>query len=380
MQKNNRKILLINYEYPPLGGGGGRATQVLAEALEKKGYRVDLITSHFKGLKFKEELENLRIFRVPVLLRTKLFKATLPSLLTFPFSSSLCGLCLCLFNKYAVINTHFVIPSGPTGIFLSKLFKIRHIFSLHGSDIYSETSKASPHKNKLLKIAVTFMLKNSDKLVAQSTSLKEKILEYYVSCKEVAVTPYGFVPPLLPEKFEKSFGVEKGKFNIIALGRLVEWKGFQYLIKALALLPKDICLFLGGDGPYKNELKDLVKKLSLEERVFFLGWLGKEKFDYFLKADLFVLPSLYEAFGIVVQEAMWVGLPVVATNSGGPADFKSEGVVLVEPADEKALCAAVQKIYKNANLRKAMGEANKKYVMQMTGEKYASEYLAQYFS
>lgn len=108
-----------------------------------------------------------------------------------------------------------------------------------------------------------------------------------------------------------------------SFGRFVEKKGFAYLIEAMQLLKKNkikIKLLLGGDGPKKNDLMQIVKKLGLEKDVSFYGWVN-DKDDFFEQIDIFCLPSIDEPFGIILLEAMERSVPIVSTKSGGPEEI-----------------------------------------------------------
>ncbi|MFQ5952913.1 MAG: glycosyltransferase, partial [Candidatus Omnitrophota bacterium] len=105
--------------------------------------------------------------------------------------------------------------------------------------------------------------------------------------------------------------------------------------------------------------------------------LGKEKLQYFSASDIFVSPSLYEPFGIVLLEAMLCGLPVIATNRGGQADIiKSEkNGLLVPPADAESLANTIAELAKDANRRQVIGEYNRKDVKQYNISDIAKRYM-----
>jgi rhamnosyl/mannosyltransferase len=134
---------------------------------------------------------------------------------------------------------------------------------------------------------------------------------------------------------------------VFSLGRHVYYKGFDVLLKALAAMPADIALILGGTGPLTPELKALAGSLGISARVHFAGLIGEEALPaYFQLCDVFCLPAVSraEAFGIVQVEAMASGRPVVSTRLGNGVDLVNrdgETGLTVEPGDPAALAAAL---------------------------------------
>ncbi|HMM74526.1 MAG TPA: glycosyltransferase [Gammaproteobacteria bacterium] len=132
--------------------------------------------------------------------------------------------------------------------------------------------------------------------------------------------------------------------RLFALGRLVEKKGFDVLLDALAALPPavpPVVLTLAGDGPLRAALEARAGALAPRVAVRFLGWV-EEVTSAFAAADLFVLPSRDEPFGIVVLEAMAAGVPIIATRTAGPLEvLDAETARLVDVGDVAGLAAAI---------------------------------------
>jgi len=156
---------------------------------------------------------------------------------------------------------------------------------------------------------------------------------------------------------------------IFFLGYLTKGKGVEDLIKAISLVKikfDNVKLYIGGIGPYMTKLIELVHNLNLNDNVTFLGLLGdKEKFAYMKSMDIFVLPSYWESFSIVILEAMACGKPIVATNVGGIPFSVSDGVngFLVNPGDIQQLADKLIYLLNDKILIDKMGQESKKRVV-----------------
>jgi glycosyltransferase involved in cell wall biosynthesis len=142
---------------------------------------------------------------------------------------------------------------------------------------------------------------------------------------------------------------------IVACGRLVDQKGYPFLLRAVADVARTDEVFLSilGEGPLRQSLTELAESLGIADRVQFLGFRD-EPLPYMRAADVFVLSSLWEGFGNVIVEAMAVGTAVVATDcEHGPAEVITNEVngLLVPPADERALADALRRVLRDDELR-----------------------------
>ncbi len=144
------RILVINYEYPPIGGGGGFVTRDIVEHMVTKGAKVTVLTSGYKGLNKRENINGVDVIRVPVLLRNKREVASLMSMVSYIPSSIIKALFSGARGTYDIINTHFAVPSGPAGQILARAFRIPNVLSIHGGDIFNPDYYCSPHRTPIL--------------------------------------------------------------------------------------------------------------------------------------------------------------------------------------------------------------------------------------
>lgn len=189
--------------------------------------------------------------------------------------------------------------------------------------------------------------------------------------------PIFVIPNPLPEEWEARARLplpgtmSRDKINLFSLTRLVPGKGVDEVIEAMPLLPDEFEMIVAGDGPLRKKLTARVQQLGLVQRVRFTAWVaGEDKQRLFETADVFVLPSRYDSFGMGFLEAMANGLPVVAAEWGAIPDVVPNGRcgILVRKADPEFLIDAILAL-RDQKVRHRMGAEAKRWVL----EKFSAE-------
>jgi glycogen(starch) synthase len=171
---------------------------------------------------------------------------------------------------------------------------------------------------------------------------------------------------------------------ILGLGRVVRKKGFDLLLEAYARLAPDhpdVGLVIAGDGPEREPLRQRVLELGLAERVHLSGWLRRREVTAVMNgAEVFVMPSRVEPFGIVVLEAWRAGVPSVVTPHGGAPEFVEDGVtgLVVDPLDPELLSASLDSLLVHDSLRARLAKAGSEEVRRFDWAHISGHYDALY--
>lgn len=258
-----------------------------------------------------------------------------------------------IIDNYDIIHVHHPDPMANLALFLAKP-KGRLIVHWH-SDIVRQKRSL-----KLYEPLLRWMLRRADVIIASSEAYKKGSLYLRFFHSKLKIIPYGISADGADlvcgdhvQELQSTFGNRK---VVLSLGRLVYYKGLNFLVHAAVFLPKEYVIVIAGDGPLRNKLEKLSRRLGVADRVHFLGEISDEQRWLFLRTcDVFVLPSLErsESFGIVQVEAMACGKPVISTGirHSGVGWVNRDGVTgrVVPPGDPKALAQAVIEIVENKN-------------------------------
>lgn len=359
------RILLCNYEYPPLGGGGGVVMAALARQLARS-HEVTVLTSRAGDLAAEHRDDGVRVLRVPVFFRRELAVANFPSMAAYLPTGFLRGL---RFGRkdFDVMNTHFVVPTGPLGHALARWQGVPNVLSVHGGDLFDPSKRSSPHLHAPLRAAVRWMLRSADDVVGQSRDTVRHVTDLYGVRRPVELIPLGIDrPPPVPPASRQNLGLPADAFVMITVGRLVARKATTQLIDMFAAsnLP-NAHLVIVGDGPDAPAIDQRATELGVRDRVHMLGLVSDvEKYAALSVADVFVTASQHEGFGLVFLEAMAFGLPVLCYDRGGQTDFLVTGETghVIKLNDQEAFVRALIELHRDRDARARYGQHNRRLV------------------
>ncbi|WP_405131593.1 glycosyltransferase family 4 protein [Paenibacillus sp. FSL H8-0317] len=271
---------------------------------------------------------------------------------------------------------HFVniFPVGIAGPFMKTIFGVKYFPYVHGLDVMGMVN------SKLFPLLL-FILRRSDKVIANSQYTKSKLVELGIPELQIVIIP----PGLNVSKLNSDSGLHEdirdkydldGKKVMITVSRLVERKGHDVTLKAIshviARIP-NLKYLICGDGPYKGQLEQLVSEYGLDSVVVFTGGITDHELHQIYEcSDLFIMPSRdikekgdVEGFGIVFLEANYYRLPVIAGNSGGIPDAVKDKITgyLVDPMDEKEIANRIEELITDEGLARTMGNNGYEWVI-----------------
>ncbi len=344
------KILCINYEYPPIGGGGASACKGLVEALVKEGHEVDLVTSGMKGLLEYEEINGVHVYRVNCIRRHKHYATTL-ELISQVLPSYRKAIELIKKKEYDINHTHFIVPSGLVSYLIKRKTSLPYVITAHGSDVSGYNPDRFSFMHSLMGPLWRMIVRNSSGITAPSHFLKKLIHE--AINVPVEIIPNGFDINTI-EKVQK-------ENRILVVTRMFERKGIQYLLEALQNISTDWEVWIVGDGPYLPTLKELANKLDVS--VKFLGQVPNDQvFDIYLKSKIYVFPSTVENFPVVLLEAMAAGCAVITSTAHGCAEVVGDAAIKVEAGSVDPLRCALLSLINNQQEIDRLGQLGQERV------------------
>jgi len=363
------KILMLNYEFPPLGGGAANANFYLLKEFSKiKNLEIDLITSSANN-KYEEEQfsKNIKVYKLNVH-KKDLQYWKMKEILSWSMQAYKLSKKLIKENDYDLCHCWFGWPSGIIGYLNRK--KIPYIVALRGSDVPGYNVRLEKLDNFIFKPISKKVWSNAKEVIANSQGLKE-LANKTLNC-DIKVIYNGIdTNEFKPVKKKKSSII-----RLISTGRLIKRKGYDYLIKALSGL-EGFSLTLIGDGDEKENLKKLARKEKA--KINFKGTLIHKKIVRELRqADIFVLPSLNEGMSNSILEAMATGLPIITTDVGGSKELIKENGFIIKQKSTESIKTTLLKYKTNKKLITKQEKQSRKLAEKMSWKNTAEDYLGVY--
>jgi len=288
-------------------------------------------------------------------------------------------------KKIDIIHAHWSFPQGLIGLLCKYLHNIPYIVTIHGSDIYGLNYPIFSNINRIVLRRAAACTVNSEETA--------RVTKRLTGLKNIQIVPMGVDTGLFNSKnigSSSNNNCTKEKI-ILFVGRLIDLKGVNYLLKAMPkVLSKfpETKLLIVGKGPERIRLENIATDLDIEKSVLFIGEVPhNELAEYYAKADIFVLPSYMnnagetEGLGVVLLEAMACGVPVVGSNTGGIPHVIKDGItgVLANQKDAMSIANKITYLLENSNLREkvksnAINLIQKEYSWDIVSAKFLSIY------
>lgn len=369
---------------------------ILNKELAKLGIHVKVIAPHTKGSLTSETMDSVLVKRfryltsnnelnersIPDEIRKSRFGKIKVSFMIFSFF--VFTIFQCIKEKPDIIHGQWAFPGGYIAYLVSKLFGSKSVISIHGA----ETPLLK--KYNFIRRLVINSLNKSSLVIVNSNYTKNEYVKMGVNREKIILinpTP-NFAQHISSvedlHKFRRRFTADENKV-ILFVGRLVERKGVEYLIKSLPeIKTHKFHVMIAGDGWLLDDLVKLTNSLNLQDKVtFFVSPTQEDLGKLYYTSDVFVCPSIIdskgetEGLGLVIPEAMESGLPVIATSVGGIVEVvkTEENGILINQKDSKAITTAIDRLLTDKELTEKIVNNSKKTILEFDPIKIAEKHF-----
>lgn len=367
-------ILMVVPEWPPYHlGGGGIFFRTLARQLLAGGDKVTVAYGYYPTSTFFEgplayNEDGIELLRLPLLPTPKsmpILKTVMP-----PNARAIAALWRTLSgSRFDVVHLNgLVFPLIDIAAIFCRVLQLRYVVTLQGFPRSPEKMHRAVRAffDLYVRIFVQHTLRNARTITCVSrNTAATKVLDNHAGKVQViyncidgrelaAARGRGFTP--------QDYGIPEDGEMLLSMARINYSKGLHTVIEALPQVlerqPDTFYVILGEDDGYYQALQDAIKALGLERHVFFPGFLDLDEKVWFMeKCTVFIVPSLWEPFGLVAAEAMSLGCPVISTKAGGLAEVVGDdAALLVEPGDAEAMAQAILAFLESEELGRAYGK------------------------
>ncbi len=365
------RILTLIHEFPPIGGGGGRAAYDICKGLVARGDQVTVLTAHMQGLPFEEFRDGIHLVRISSY-RRETFGASFLTMLAFIISGLWTGYRLIRLERPDILHTHFAVPSGALAWILSTLTGTPYILTAHLGDVPGGVPEKTGKWFRWIKPFTYPIWKHAKKVVAVSEHTRQLALRHYPVNVQV-IHNGADVRSLSPSNIK----LNKPP-RLVFAGRFMPQKNPFAIIQILAQL-KDLdwkCSML-GDGPLFEDVKREIQKAGMGERFDLSGWVTPEVvLSRFSESDILFMPSLSEGLPVVGVQALAAGLAIAASDIGGFLDLVDNGVngYLIDVRDVPGFTRALREMISNPEVLFRFREASVKKSHQFDIQKIVDQY------
>jgi glycosyltransferase involved in cell wall biosynthesis len=354
------RILTLNYEFPPIGGGGSPVSYELGRELVAQGHQVDVVTMAFDGLPAREVVDGINVYRVPCLRKRRELCKT-HEMASFVLAALPTVARLAASQDYDVNHTHFILPTGLLARTMKAWNGLPFVVTVHGSDVPGYNPDRFGLQHRLLGPMWKWILHGADHVISPSQFLR-KLVDQRPHGRPISVIPNGF-------RYDRFRADRPKERRILLVSRMLPRKGVQHLLAALPGLDlRDFEVDIVGDGPYLPTLRQMASELGLPVR--FWGWLDNgsaEIKSLYERSSIFAFTSEAENFPTVLLEAMAAGQAIVTCDGTGCPEVVGDDALLVPPRRPDRLAEALSRLVQDDDLRAELGRRARARVEQEFG-------------
>ncbi len=347
---------MLTWEFPPrIVGGIARHCFGLTRALAKAGHEVSVVTLEFPGALEYEEMDGVKLFRVPIALGHPNF---LTWVLLFNHFIEKQVAELCREEKPDIIHAHDWVVS-PSAISLKLSLNVPLVFTIHSTEMGRAQGLRNPDSFTIngFEWWATY---EACKVIVTTEAMKREVGGHFeLSTKKMATIPNAIDQKkfdiVIDRKSIKQRYATPHEKIVLFVGRLTPQKGVEYLIHAVPQILRhhpEAKFVIVGEGWLRSNLEQLARNSGHSEKIFFTGFLSeRDLLEIMSSADVLVLPSIYEPFGIVALEGLAAGIPVVASRIDGLAEVinHNKNGILVYPRNPESIAWGVNQILSDSN-------------------------------
>jgi len=380
-------VLLLSQFFSTTKGGGEYVFKTIAKVMAQNGHKVWVITNNVKDEKY-EESENLKIITVKPTIQ---YKGGLPPTfadnIRYTINAFQKGRSIIKNQNIDVIHSNNFSPAL-AGSLISYFTKTPHIttvhdiFSIYDKDFWKKWKKQSNVSSTNARLVPFFeklmMRFRFDCIHTVSDATKNDIQK--IGTKK----PIHVIPNCIQD--EEQVIVEPKKNQFVYLGRLVFYKNVEVILKSFKIVAEQFPaakLIIAGDGPHRESLQELVKKLDISNNITFVGYVTpNEKKKLLAESNALLFPSIIEGFGLVMLEAFQQKRPVIVSNIPPMSDIieNNKTGLVIDPHDEKQWAQSIIQLINNPNISDEMGKNGNQILKTKYNEKLFYERIIKMYN
>jgi len=371
------RILILSWEYPPLIEGGlARHVRKLSEGLVELGVEVHVLTRGSDESPRSEVVAGVNVHRVLEPSRPRDLGEFVTWVERMNADMLAAGVGLGDRYDFDVVHGHDWLVAAACD-HLARRFGAPLVTTIHATEHGRHQGWVEKHPQSYIHGVERWISNRSDRVIACSAYMREQISDIFaVPEARIAVIPNGIDPEDLPLGEESELERLRAEFAapverlVLLIGRLVYEKGFQIALEAMPELIERVPgtrFLVAGSGTHESELKKQATDLGLMEHGTFLGWIGDDVLHLLYRiADVCVVPSIYEPFGLVALEAMASGCPCIVADTGGLREVVPHGEVGLRfrTRDPEELGRMVERVLTDADLRERLVAEASEHVLR----------------